>query len=227
MALRQSQVDREQFTLNTVGDVNAQQAQVKAGRWEVNTHHLHNLKAVWTQTGGGESYFTLTGKLDNTDGSIEAHSLALTSGALTNQHGRLVALNDSAQCWRVSGILDNTSGDLGSNGDLKLDTGRPDNQRGTVKTQAALTTLYASGDINNTQGKVLAGNALQLDALGAFDNQHGQVNGAQLLLTAQRLNNVQGTGGQPGGCHPNDTPRAKQPVRPYRCWQSVDHSYWR
>ncbi|WP_339037487.1 hypothetical protein [Serratia symbiotica] len=129
--------------------------------------------------------------MDNTDGSIEAHSLTLTSGALTNQHGRLVSLNDSAQYWRVSGILDNNSGELGSNGDLQLDAGRLDNLGDTVKTQAGLT-LYASCNINNTQGKVLAGNALRLDALGAFDNQQGQVNGAQLLLTAQRLNNAQG-----------------------------------
>lgn len=39
---------------------------------------------------------------------------------------------------------------------------------------------------------MLAGNALRLDALGAFDNQHGQVNGAQLLLTAKQINNTQG-----------------------------------
>lgn len=128
VALRQSQVDSGQFTLNRVGDVDVQQAQVKADSWEVNTHHLHNQRAARTQTDGGKSHLALTGKLDNTDGSIEAHSLALTSGALTKKHRHLVALNDSAQYWRVSGILDNSGGELGSNCDLQLDTGRLDNQ---------------------------------------------------------------------------------------------------
>lgn len=211
VALRQSQVDSGQFTLNKVGDVDAQQAQVKAGRWEVNTTTCTTKRLSGHRQAAARATFTLTGKLDNTDGSIEAHSLALTSGALTNQHGRLVALNDSAQYWRVSGILDNNSGELGSNGDFQLDSDRLNNQGCTVKTQAALT-LYASGDINNTQGKVItqrdanltaqqalsnadglleAGGTLSMRTDGDWDNRDGTTQGGhQVTVATHTLNNA-------------------------------------
>ncbi|WP_447884881.1 Ig-like domain-containing protein, partial [Serratia fonticola] len=87
-----------------------------------------NQQATWSQTDDGESRFTLAGKLDNHDGAIEAQRLALTAGQLGNQGGRLVALDNAAQHWRVGGLFDNVGGTVGSNGDLRLDAGHLDNQ---------------------------------------------------------------------------------------------------
>ncbi|WP_435954718.1 hemagglutinin repeat-containing protein [Dryocola sp. BD626] len=191
VALRRSAVDSERFTINTAGDIDARQAQVKAGRWAVDANNLFNQQAAWSQTGGGESRFTLTGRLDNSDGTIESRQLSFSAAALTNRHGHLLALDNAAQQWRIDGLLDNAGGELGSNGDLRLDAGSLDNQDGTVKTQAALA-VQTSGAVNNAGGNLLAGRDLTLRAGGSVNNQSGTLSGGQLTLTAGHLNNTEG-----------------------------------
>ena len=191
VAVRQSVINSDELTINTAGDIDAQQAQISAGRWQIDGRSLFSQQAGWSQTGSGESRFTLSGGLDNSDGSIESQQLNLQSISLNNQRGRMVALDNAAQHWRVEGLLDNTSGELGSNGDLALEAGSLNNQSGTVKTQASLA-ITARDAVNNSQGNLLAGNALTLSAGGDMDNYAGTLNGGQLSLNAQHLNNVQG-----------------------------------
>ncbi|MES3172421.1 hemagglutinin repeat-containing protein [Serratia nevei] len=191
VALRQSTVDSGELAVSTKGNVDAQQARVKAGRWAVDADSLFNQQATWSQTGDGESRFTLAGALDNSDGTIETQSLRLSSGRLVNQRGRLVALGETAQHWRVGGLLDNGGGTMGSNGALRLDAGRLDNQRGTIKTQAGLT-LHVDGAVNNAGGNLLAGNGLALEAGSALNNQSGTLSGDDVRLAVQRLDNAQG-----------------------------------
>ncbi|GAB2948249.1 hemagglutinin repeat-containing protein [Hafnia psychrotolerans] len=191
VALRQSAIDSEQLAINTAGDIDARQAQVKAGRWEVDASDLFNQQAAWSQTESAESRFTLTGRLDNSGGTIESRQLSFNAAALTNRRGRLFALDNVAQQWRVGGLLDNAGGEMGSNGDLRLDAGSLDNQDGTVKTQAALT-VQTSGAVNNAGGDLLAGNALTLSAGGDVSNQSGTLSGGRLTLTAGHLDNTQG-----------------------------------
>ncbi|MGU9760052.1 hemagglutinin repeat-containing protein [Serratia marcescens] len=191
VALRQSTVDSGELAVSTKGHVEAQQAKVKAGRWAVDADNLFNQQATWSQTGDGESRFTLAGALDNSDGTIETQSLLLSAGRLVNQRGRLVALGNAAQHWQVGGLLDNAGGTVGSNGDLRLDVGRIDNQSGTVKTQAGLT-LHADGAVNNAGGNLLAGNGLTLEAGSELNNASGTLSGDDVRLVAQRLDNTQG-----------------------------------
>ncbi|MGP0888207.1 hemagglutinin repeat-containing protein [Serratia sp. CY41931] len=191
VALRQSTVDSGELAVSTKGNVDAQQAKVKAGRWAVDADNLFNQQATWSQTGDGESRFTLAGALDNSDGTIETQSLRLSAGQLVNQRGRLVALGETAQHWRVGGLLDNGGGTMGSNAALRLDAGRLDNQRGTIKTQAGLT-LHVDGAVNNAGGNLLAGNGLALEAGSALNNQSGTLSGDDVRLAVQRLDNAQG-----------------------------------
>ncbi|BEM43502.1 16S rRNA endonuclease CdiA [Serratia marcescens] len=191
VVLRQSTVDSGELAVSTKGNVDAQQARVKAGRWAVDADNLSNQQATWSQTGDGESRFTLAGALDNSDGTIETQSLLLSASRLVNQRGRLVALGETAQHWRVSGLLDNGGGTMGSNGALRLDAGRLDNQRGTVKTQAGFT-LHADGAVNNAGGNLLAGNGLALEAGSDLNNQSGTLSGDDVRLAVQRLDNAQG-----------------------------------
>ncbi|BEO60055.1 hypothetical protein SMQE30_04780 [Serratia marcescens] len=191
VALRQSTVDSSELAVSTKGNVDAQQARVKAAHWTVDADNLFNQQATWSQTGGGESRFTLAGLLDNSDSAIEAQNLRLSASQLVNQRGRLVALGDAAQHWQVGVLLDNADGTLGSNGDLRLDAGRLDNQGGTVKTQAGLT-LHADGAVNNTGGNLLAGNGLTLEAGSELNNASGTLSGDDVRLVAQRLDNTQG-----------------------------------
>uniref|UniRef100_UPI0007899975 hemagglutinin repeat-containing protein n=1 Tax=Erwinia persicina TaxID=55211 RepID=UPI0007899975 len=190
-ALRYAAIDSKQLVINTAADIDARQARVKAGRWDVAANNLFNQQATWSQTGSGESRFALTGRLDNSDGTIESRQLSFSAAALTNQRGSLLALDNAAQQWRVSGQLDNAGGELGSNGDLRLDAGSLDNQNGTVKTQAALV-VHSSGAANNAGGNLLAGNALTLSAGGDVSNQSGTLSGGQLTLKAGHLDNTQG-----------------------------------
>ncbi len=191
VALRQSTVDSGELAVSTKGNVEAQQAKVKAGRWTVDADNLFNQQATWSQTGDGESRFTLAGSLDNSDGAIEAQNLRLSASQLVNQRGRLVALGGAAQYWQVGGLLDNAGGTVGSNGDLRLDAGSLDNQRGTVKTQAGFT-LHADGAVNNAGGNLLAGNGLTLEAGSDLNNQSGTLSGDDVRLAVQRLDNAQG-----------------------------------
>uniref|UniRef100_UPI0027E40969 hemagglutinin repeat-containing protein n=1 Tax=Serratia marcescens TaxID=615 RepID=UPI0027E40969 len=191
VVLRQSNVDSGELAVSTKGNVDAQQARVKAGRWTVDADNLSNQQATWSQTGDGESRFTLVGALDNSDGTIETQRLLLSAGRLVNQRGRLVALGETAQHWRVGGLLDNGGGTMGSNGALRLDAGRLDNQRGTVKTQAGFT-LHADGAVNNAGGNLLAGNGLALEAGSDLNNQSGTLSGDDVRLAVQRLDNAQG-----------------------------------
>ncbi|WP_426817036.1 hemagglutinin repeat-containing protein [Winslowiella sp. 2C04] len=191
VALRQAKIDSGKLAINTAGDVDAQQAQVKASQWDVAGRNLFNQKAAWSQVGAGESRFSFGGTLDNTDGGIETRQLSLNAGSLINQRGRLVALDGVDQHWQIGGLLNNSSGELGSNGKLTLDAASMDNQSGTVKSQLALN-VNTRGDINNGSGNLLAGKQLALKAGGAVDNRSGTLNGSQLQLTTQRLNNNQG-----------------------------------
>ncbi|TEW81144.1 filamentous hemagglutinin N-terminal domain-containing protein [Serratia marcescens] len=191
VALRQSTVDSGELAVSTKGNVDAQQAKVKAGRWTVDADNLFNQQATWSQTDDGESRVTLAGKLDNSDGTIEAQNLRLSAGQLVNQRGRLVALGGAAQHWQVGGLLDNAGGTVGSNGDLRLDAGSLDNQSGTVKTQAGLT-LHADGAVNNAGGNLLAGNGLTFEAGSELNNASGTLSGDDVRLVAQRLDNAQG-----------------------------------
>ncbi|MCP1206361.1 hemagglutinin repeat-containing protein [Pantoea sp. B550] len=191
VAVRQAVINGTELVINTAGDIEAQQAQISAGRWQIDGRSLFSQQAGWSQTGSGESRFTLSGGLDNSDGAIESRQLSFQAASLNNQRGRMVALDNAAQHWRIDGLFDNTSGELGSNGDLTLETGSLNNQGGTIKTQASLA-ITARDAVNNSQGNLLAGNVLTLSAGGDLDNHAGTLNGGQLSLTAQHLNNAQG-----------------------------------
>lgn len=191
VALQQTQIDSDQLTVNSQGNVYSQQAEIRAGRWQITADSLFNQGGVWSQVGAGESRFALTGALDNTDGSIEARQLDLNTAALNNLRGRIVALDNTAQHWRVGGLLSNQSGVLGSNGSLQLDAAALDNQQGTLQSQSSLT-LVTQQDVNNHQGKLLSGGNLLLNSQGLLSNQDGEIRGQNLQIAAQGLNNTQG-----------------------------------
>lgn len=189
--LQQAKVDSDLLTVESQRHVYAQQAEIRAGRWQITADSLFSQGGIWSQAGAGESRFSLTGALDNTDGSIEASQLSLSAAALNNLRGRMVALDNGAQHWRVSGLLSNQYGVLGSNGSLQLDAGRLDNLQGTLQSQSDLTLLTQQG-VSNDRGKLLAGGSLALNSQGVLSNQGGEIRAQSLQLTAQGLNNAQG-----------------------------------
>ena len=192
VGLRQTRIDGDVLAIATPGDIDAQQAVIGAGRWDVSSNNLFNQNGVWSQTGRGTSRFALSGGLDNREGSIEARSLALNAASLSNHRGRLVALDNAEQRWQFSGVLDNSDGELGSNGDLLLTAGRLVNPRGTLQTTSALT-INSAGAIDNSHGSLLAGQDLRLTARD-FHNTRGKTIAGQALgvTVTQTLDNAGG-----------------------------------
>ncbi|RRZ97076.1 hemagglutinin repeat-containing protein [Erwinia sp. 198] len=213
VALKETHVDSRLLIVNSKGNIDSQQAQIRVGSWKITADSLFNQTGIWTQTEAAESFFALTGDLDNTDGSIEASQLQLESATLINRRGRLIALGDDRVSWRVSGLLDNQSGTLGSNGDLRLETGGLANQSGSVQSQSVLS-LRARDGIINDHGNLLSGSDLRLSGTwlsnreeglinsqrrldlnlaGELDNQHGQIISMDSSsIQARTLSNQQG-----------------------------------
>ncbi|CAB3888327.1 hemagglutinin repeat-containing protein [Achromobacter ruhlandii] len=191
IALRQTTIDSRRLALRTTGAIDAQQAKVRAGSWQVGGNGLFNRAAVWTQVEDGESRFALTGALDNSDGVIEARQLDLEAASLDNRQGRLVMLGGAASRGRIVGLLDNRGGELGGNGDLALSAGRLDNQSGMISSGESLEVI-SGGDFHNREGTLRVGKALKLNAQGVLDNAGGMIAAAQVDVTAQRVRNEQG-----------------------------------
>ncbi|HBH67144.1 MAG TPA: filamentous hemagglutinin, partial [Erwinia persicina] len=57
VALQQARVDAGELAVSTAGDITARQAQVGAGRWDIEAASLSAQGGVWSQTAGGESRF--------------------------------------------------------------------------------------------------------------------------------------------------------------------------
>lgn len=210
VSLRKAHIDSGELTVNTTGDIAAQQAEIRAGRWDVTGDNLFAGQSLWSQVDTGESRFALTGTLDNSGGSIEASELSLQADALTNQQGRLVSLGDGAQRWNVTGLLDNQNGVLGGNGSLDISAGRFDNRNGELSGGGDMT--LSAVQIDNQQGRLFSQGSQWLKADeffntggwmgsqgswratgGRFDNREGTVLGQQgAALSLDELDNGQG-----------------------------------
>ncbi|XBS69608.1 filamentous hemagglutinin N-terminal domain-containing protein [Acerihabitans sp. KWT182] len=180
VALRQAHIDSGLLAIDAAGDIDARQAQVRAGRWDVSADNLFNQNAVWSQSGIEESRFTLSGMLDNTDANVTTHRLNLDTNSLTNLRGTLTALDTADQRWRVSGPLNNNDGKLVSNANLTLETGNLENKAGLVQSKGNLSVTVGKA-INNAQGKLLSGGQMALDTAGDVINQSGVLSSQQAL----------------------------------------------
>lgn len=153
------------------------------------------------------------GKLDLRYGTTYAQRVTVDADALTTAGGTLQALGGDALNLNVRGLLDNTGGQIATNGALLLAaqalanangglqaagtdatvltvTQAFDNSHGTLATMGA-TTLHA-GSLDNTAGALEAGSSVPLTVAidGMWTNDHGSLvgNGA-LALTAGSLGN--------------------------------------
>lgn len=133
--------------------------------------------------------------LDNTAGEVVASgaTLQLNRGALVNQSGKLLAQGE----LRIdSGALDNTAGLIQATGNSLLDThgaaliNRDSGKTGGISSSGTLT--VAAGDMDNRQGVMVSGGALDLTG-DAVDNRDGLL-GSEQALTA-RANSVVNKGG--------------------------------
>lgn len=144
-----------------------------------------------------------------------AQRIVIDTGSLTTAGGTLHATGTDALTLTVRQVLDNTAGEIGTNGALALTadqlinrdgtvqaagiapsqvsvTGAFDNTRGVLLTNG--TTNVQAGALTNASGTIQTADALQLTVAGAMDNQAGLVaSGGNGSLQADTLDNRGGT----------------------------------
>ncbi len=155
--------------------------------------------------------------IDNTNGSIDGDTLAVTStGDLVNRNGKLTQYGTTDQTISAGGALDSTGGTVASNansltvsansitsdsgtlqhagtGMLKVKaTGALSNVGGKVQTNGTLT--VAGAKLDNSGGTLTAQQAAQVNADAGIVNRNGTLYGAN-GLTVSTKGDIDNTGG--------------------------------
>ncbi|UPK82635.1 hemagglutinin repeat-containing protein [Proteus vulgaris] len=134
-------------------------------------------------------------KINNQNGTISTLAkLVINSGDLINHFGK-IASNQYADITAKQ--LDNTKGTIASNSDkLKLQTKDVNNNQGLIYAGKALT-IYADGELNNTENKATVGIVAKDDLnlkVKQLNNQEGLISvvGNLDLTSLEKINNQQG-----------------------------------
>ncbi|SFX45807.1 adhesin HecA family 20-residue repeat-containing protein [Janthinobacterium lividum] len=132
------------------------------------------------------------GLFDHANATTTGRSLSVQANSLSNRDGHLLQTGAGGMTVAVTGLLDNTNGEIAGNGVLSLQTGSLDNSKGKI-TSATSADIVSTGALVNTDGVIAAATDLHLG--GAIDNTRGllQAGTGVLSLDAASLRNAQGT----------------------------------
>ena len=144
-----------------------------ADQVRIDTVTLSNRGGQIVQNGTGNTVVNATNHFDNTGGTLtSAGETAVTLGSLDSQGGTLTSTHGARFTLTASGIVDNTTGFIGGEGDVAL----------------------VAQEFRNNQGRITAGQALQATTVRAIDNTQGLlVANGHVTLRSVGLNNAQGT----------------------------------
>ena len=137
---------------------------------------------------------TAQGNVKNREGVIEAgKGLSLTAQTVNNEHGSITSLGEQSLQVTTTGAVDNQSGMIGGNGQVTVTAASLANQSGTVQAQGNLTVTTPQG-VNNTHGTLSAGKDLTLDQAGStLVNDQGKVEAGQSLnIKTKEITNTAG-----------------------------------
>lgn len=203
-----------QATINA-GSISNQSGALQASQLNINASNLNNTGGLLLGRGTGSESLNLTvsGVLNNTNGTLESRGQRLTLagnvGAVNNAGGQIrhhgsgvlriaqnSSLNNSAGLIYGAGSLDINSGDLsnnsgtifGANG-ASVNTGALSNQQGQIQSNGALS--LSSSSVNNSSGQIAA-NQLLMNSSGTIVNNGGVLTGSSVTLSGSSLNNSNG-----------------------------------
>jgi filamentous hemagglutinin len=152
-----------------------------------------------------------------TDGaSVFASQLSLAARDMSNEHGHISQTTSLAATFAITGTLNNAGGTINGNGDIALTPQALINQGGTLQAAGTGNLLIATtgtldnsaggqiaaggsvslgaANLNNAQGRIMAGAHLNASVAQTLDNTAGLIaSNADLTLTASRVNNTGGT----------------------------------
>jgi filamentous hemagglutinin len=123
---------------------------------------------------GSNGALILTGNTtDLSGGTTQAESILITTGALNTSGGQVSALGGDPLQANVSGLFNNTGGEIVGNGALALNAGAFTNAHGRlIAAGAGATNVRVTGALDNTGGVFASTGATTLHA-GSLDNTGG------------------------------------------------------
>jgi len=133
------------------------------------------------------------GTMDHRDAVSVAQQITIASTSLDNRHGQIAQLGNGNASVSASGLLDNSAGDIASNGALQVSGGTVNNSGGHIAA-AGSTGVHAQVALNNTSGFIGAGT--QLNVTGGDVNNAGgnlQALGGNATLNVADLSNAAGS----------------------------------
>ncbi|HYD79066.1 MAG TPA: filamentous hemagglutinin N-terminal domain-containing protein [Paucimonas sp.] len=147
-------------------------------------------------TAAGELLLTVSGDVDNTQGTLASQGDNRLEAAGLVNHGGSIASTAGALALTVAGQLDNAGGRVTAHAALDIRSGRLDNQAGLLEAGDALTIDTHGQTLLNTQssaGKGIVGQKAVTLVTGTLDNRGGYIGAKDALaVTATDVDNSDG-----------------------------------
>ena len=176
-------------TLISPDAILAENTNLNAGHFVIDTAQLNNKKSSWIQRGKEAFSLNLKKGLDNTQGKIAAEGLISIQSPLIQNNQGVIWSNQGVKLNTNAGHIESQSGYLFGKNSLDISTSTLNNQKGEMLGGQVLLTAQ---QVNNEDGKLIAGNRADL-SVNQFNNQHGIVySQGQLSLKTENLHNQDG-----------------------------------
>ena len=167
----------------------AENANLNAGYFAIDTAQLNNKKSSWVQRGKEAFSLNLKKGLDNTEGKIAAEGLISIQSPLIQNNQGVIWSNQGVKLNTNAGHIESQSGYLFGKNSLDISTSTLNNQKGEMLGGQV---LLASQQVNNEEGKLIARNRSDL-SVNQFNNQRGIVYSQdELSLKTENLHNQDG-----------------------------------
>ena len=179
----------ENTTLISPDAILAENTNLNAGHFSIDTAQLNNKKSSWVQRGKEAFSLNLKKGLDNTEGKIAAEGLISIQSPLIQNNQGVIWSNQGVKLNTNAGHIESQSGYLFGKNSLDISTSTLNNQKGEMLGGQVLLTAQ---QVNNEDGKLIAGNRADL-SVNQFNNQHGIVySQGELSLKTENLHNQDG-----------------------------------
>ena len=167
----------------------AENTNLNAGHFVIDTAQLNNKKSSWIQRGKEAFSLNLKKGLDNTQGKIAAEGLISIQSPLIQNNQGVIWSNQGVKLNTNAGHIESQSGYLFGKNSLDISTSTLNNQKGEMLGGQV---LLAAQQVNNEEGKLIAGNRADL-SVNQFNNQRGIVySQGELSLKTENLHNQDG-----------------------------------
>ena len=176
-------------TLISPDAILAENTNLNAGHFVIDTAQLNNKKSSWIQRGKEAFSLNLKKGLDNTQGKIAAEWLISIQSPLIQNNQGVIWSNQGVKLNTNAGHIESQSGYLFGKNSLDISTSTLNNQKGEMLGGQVLLTAQ---QVNNEDGKLIAGNRADL-SVNQFNNQRGIVySQGELSLKTENLHNQDG-----------------------------------